>query len=101
MPPSPSRPSSAKRCVPRNSPFVRVTCATERRRYPKPKASVRCRDSGLMGTLIRPTALERHAGFFDANGDGFVTIAETRSRLSDLGLPAPLVLFFSLLVNVF
>ncbi len=54
-----------------------------------------------MGTLIRPTALERHAGFFDSNGDGFVTIAETRTRLSDLGLPAPLALFFSLLVNVF
>ncbi|HVJ21580.1 MAG TPA: caleosin family protein [Polyangiaceae bacterium] len=54
-----------------------------------------------MGTLIRPTALERHAGFFDANGDGFVTIAETRARLGDLGLPAPLALFFSLLVNGF
>jgi peroxygenase len=54
-----------------------------------------------MGKLIRPTALERHAGFFDTNGDGFVTLAETRTRLGDLGVPAPLALFFSLLVNGF
>jgi len=50
---------------------------------------------------VRPTALERHAAFFDTNGDGFVTLRETRQRLADLGLPAPLALFFSLLVNVF
>jgi hypothetical protein len=54
-----------------------------------------------MGKLTRPTALERHAGFFDANADGFVTMSETRARLGDLGVPAPLALFFSLLVNVF
>lgn len=50
---------------------------------------------------MRNTALERHAGFFDADGDGFVTIGETRQRLGDLGVPAPLALFFSLLVNLF
>src|SRR5688572_29078855 len=54
-----------------------------------------------MGKLLRPTALERHAGFFDADGDGFVTLAETRAQLGALGVPAPLALFFSLLVNGF
>ncbi len=54
-----------------------------------------------MGKLLGPTALQRHAGFFDADGDGLVSFAETRARLGDLGLSAPLALFFSVIVNVF
>jgi hypothetical protein len=33
-----------------------------------------------------PTALERHAGFFDPKGTGFVTMAQTREGMERLGV---------------
>lgn len=45
--------------------------------------------------------LERHAAFFDPDADGFVTPKQTYSGLKRLGIPAPLALVMTAIINFF
>lgn len=45
--------------------------------------------------------LERHAAFFDPDGDGFVTPKQTYDGLTRLGIPAPLALVLTGIINFF
>jgi Ca2+-binding EF-hand superfamily protein len=57
-------------------------------------------------TTIRPaatpryTVLQRHAGFFDTNGDHKITMPETRQSLKDLGMPSWLTPIIALGINL-
>jgi hypothetical protein len=45
------------------------------------------------------TTLQKHVAYFDTNGDGKVTLAETRQGLEDLGLAKPLAYPAALAIN--
>lgn len=45
--------------------------------------------------------LERHAAFFDPDADGFVTPKQTYAGLKRLGIPAPLALVMTGIINFF
>lgn len=45
--------------------------------------------------------LERHAAFFDSDRDGLVTPKETYEGLERLGIPAPLALVLTAIINFF
>lgn len=45
--------------------------------------------------------LERHAAFFDPDGDGFVTPKQTYAGLQRLGIPAPLAFVMTGIINFF
>jgi hypothetical protein len=47
------------------------------------------------------TALERHAGFFDADQDGYVSPKQTYDGLTRLGVPAPIALVMTGIINFF
>lgn len=45
--------------------------------------------------------LQRHAAFFDPDADGFVTPRQTYAGLKRLGIPAPLALVMTAIINFF
>ena len=49
----------------------------------------------------RPTALQRHAGYFDANADGIVTLSETYGGLRRLGVGRVTSGILACIINLF
>lgn len=47
------------------------------------------------------TVLERHVSYFDVDADGQITIAQTYRGLRNVGVPFPLAVFFTALINGF
>jgi hypothetical protein len=46
-----------------------------------------------------PTALERHVSYFDPEGTGVITLAQTREGMRRLGVPWSLRIILSLIIN--
>jgi len=46
-----------------------------------------------------PTALQRHVAYFDPEGTGVITLRQTREGMRRLGVPLPLRVLLSLIIN--
>ena len=46
-----------------------------------------------------PTALQRHVAYFDPEGTGLITLRQTREGMRRLGVPLPLRILLSLIIN--
>ncbi|PCI40639.1 MAG: hypothetical protein COB53_00505 [Elusimicrobia bacterium] len=68
----------------------------------RPQVATSVKEKGLVGREVPVpgnTALQKHVSFFDRNGDGIITVSETRFRLRQLGFSWTKSAFLSFVIH--